>query len=75
VLTLALLVSLSTTPHAEGPKNGSPIEVDYQVGDVTLTVTGRLVPCTQGKRCAQLPNGKRLVGQVKAGRFVVEESP
>lgn len=69
----ALLCSLLLS-GAE-PSNGSLVPVEYKVGTVTVEVQARLVPCVKNRRCAQLPNGRRVIGRVEEGRFVVEETP
>jgi hypothetical protein len=68
----ALLLSLLI--HAE-PPNGAVIAVELKVGTVSVEVQGRLVPCVRNRRCAQLPNGRRVIGRVEDERFVVEETP
>ena len=74
MLTLALLHFLTAAPDRELP-NGAVVEVELKVGDVTLQMDGRLVPCTRGARCAQLRNGRRVKGHLQERRFVVEETP
>ena len=69
----ALLFSLLLS--ASEPSNGSIVPVEYKIGTVVVEVQARLVPCVRGKRCAQLPNGRRVIGRVEEGRFVVEETP
>lgn len=69
----ALLCSVLLS--ASEPSNGSFVPVEYKVGTVTVEVQARLVPCVKNRRCAQLPNGRRVIGRVEEGRFLVEETP
>lgn len=68
----ALLVALLLQVD---PPNGSTIAVEMKLGAVAVEIQGRVVPCTKNKRCAQLPNGKRVTGRFEADRFIVEGVP
>ncbi len=70
----ALVLSMLLSASAE-PPNGSLVPLEYKVGTVTVEVQARLVPCVRDRRCAQLPNGRRVIGRVDQGRFIVEEMP
>jgi len=70
---IALFCSLLLS--ASEPANGSLVSVEYKVGTVVVEVQARLVPCVRGRRCAQLPNGRRVIGKIDGDRFVVEETP
>jgi hypothetical protein len=71
-MSALLLLLLSAEPV---PPNGSSISVEMKVGTVAVEVQGRLVPCVRNRRCAQLPNGRRVIGRVEDARFVIEETP
>jgi hypothetical protein len=71
MLLYTLLFALTADPPLE-PSPGSQVEVELKVGEVTLTFSGRLVPCTRGRRCVQLPGGRRLTGTLQGDRFVAE---
>jgi flagella basal body P-ring formation protein FlgA len=58
--------------EAAGAAAGSPVKVIIRAGDLTITQTGRLVPCGRGRSCAVVPSGKRLEGTLVDGQLLVE---
>lgn len=58
--------------RADSPAPGQRILVVAQAGTVSIVQEGRVVPCAQGKTCAQLPSGKRVEGRFEEGRLRVE---
>lgn len=55
-----------------GPAIGESVEVEVRTNQISIVQIGRVVPCVAGRLCAQLKSGKRLKGQYKNGRLVVE---
>ncbi len=68
------LLLLLTALSAE-PPYGSVVEAVFELNGVSVTMSARLVPCSKGKRCVQLSNGRRMGGHFEGERFIVEESP
>lgn len=51
---------------------GSAVEVDVVASGIRISQRGRAVPCVPGRACAVLPSGRRVEGNLVAGRIVLE---
>jgi hypothetical protein len=55
-----------------GPRPGDPLTVAIRIGALEVEEIGRALPCARGRVCALLPSGKRLEGDFRNGRLMVE---
>jgi hypothetical protein len=55
-----------------GPALGDAVTVTIHSGGIRVEQSGRAVPCSRGRACAQMPSGKRVEGSWQGGRIVVE---
>ena len=70
ISTLLLLAALSAEPAY-----GTTVEAIFEAQGLTVTLPGRLIPCSRNKRCVQLSNGRRAQGRLDGDRFIIEEAP
>jgi hypothetical protein len=55
-----------------GPAVGDAVTVTIRFGGLRVEQSGRAVPCSRGRACAQMPSGKRVEGTWQDGRILVE---
>jgi flagella basal body P-ring formation protein FlgA len=55
-----------------GARPGAPVTVVVRLGTLEIEQPGHAVPCARGRACAVLPSGRRVEGDWRDGRLVVE---
>ena len=58
--------------HDPSWQSGQSVRVVIRSGGLSLTQSGRLIACAQGRACAQLPSGRRVEGRRSGNELVLE---
>jgi flagella basal body P-ring formation protein FlgA len=58
--------------HDPSWQTGQTVRVVIRSGGLSLTQSGRLIACAQGRACAQLPSGRRVEGRRSGNELVLE---
>jgi hypothetical protein len=55
-----------------GPRPGDAVAIVIRFGSLEVEQPGHAVPCARGRACAVVPSGRRVEGNWRDGRLVVE---